>query len=146
MSDSLPTSVTAHPAASGEHSEIIRPAAVLESRVAARVLTWLRGSDVSLDGVWNASAALWQRYDRPWDGPGGTRGTSTLIGSLAVMYDAPNRYEVTIYKVTITPLGVTANWTVKRLCEDALAPTGLTLAMLPRADLANAPLVDPFRR
>lgn len=146
MSESFSTSVAAGAAAPGEHSEIIRPAAVLESRVAAQVLTWLRESDVSHDGVWNASASLWQRYDRPWDGPGGTRGTSSLVGSLAVMYDAPNRYEVTIYKVTITPLGVAANWTVKRLCEDALSPAGLTLAMLPRANLANAPLGDPFRR
>jgi hypothetical protein len=145
MGTSSPTDSASTFAAGGEHSEVIRPAAVLESSVAARVVSWLRASDVSHDGVWNASASLWQRYDRTWDGPGGTRGTSSLVGSIAVMYDAPNRYEVTIYKVSITPVGVAAHWTVTSLCEDALAPTGLTLEVLPRAELFNAPRTDPFR-
>ena len=145
MSTPPPNRSAMVPTVHAEHSEIIRPAAVLEGSVAARVLAWLRASDVSNDGLWNANPALWQRYDRVWDGPGGTRGTSSLVGSIAVMYDAPNRYEVTIYKVTITPLGVAAGWTVTALCEDALAPTGLTLDVLPRAELARAPRVDPFR-
>jgi hypothetical protein len=46
--------------------EVIRPAAVLESRVATLVLAALRRDDVSSGGVWNASASVWQRYDRPW--------------------------------------------------------------------------------
>lgn len=145
MDTSSPLDSASTYAARGEHSEVIRPAAVLESSIAARVVAWLRASDVSHDGVWNASASLWQRYDRPWDGPSGTRGTSSLIGSIAVMYDAPTRYEVTIYKVSITPVGVAANWTVTSLCEDALASTGLTLEVLPRTELVNALRADPFR-
>lgn len=88
-----------------EQVEIIRPAAVLESRVATQVLNHLRDQDVSLGGVWNASASVWQRYDVPWNGVGGTRGTSVLLGTVAVMYDTPVRHEVTIYRVTVTPAG-----------------------------------------
>ena len=57
---------------------------------------------VAKGGLWNPTPSLWQRYDRPWDGVGGTRGTSSLIGSIAVMYDAPHRHQITIYKVTVT--------------------------------------------
>ena len=42
--------------------EVIRPAAVLESRVATLVLGALRADDVSTGGVWNASASVWQRW------------------------------------------------------------------------------------
>jgi hypothetical protein len=125
--------------------EVIRPAAVLESRVATLVLTALRRDDVSSGGVWNASASVWQRYDRPWDGPGGTRGEAKLLGTVAVMYDTPVRNEVTIYRVTVTPAGLDLGWTVDALCDDALAAGGLTLASCPRAEISNAPKADPFK-
>ncbi|MFZ0323605.1 MAG: hypothetical protein WAN48_05670 [Actinomycetes bacterium] len=91
---------------------IIRPAAVLDERAAGRVLVELQRLDVGHGGVWNATSSLWQRYDVPWDGPGGTRGNARLLGSVAVMYDAPNRHQITIYKVTITPYGLDAGWVV----------------------------------
>jgi hypothetical protein len=125
--------------------EVIRPAAVLESRVATLVLGALRADDVSTGGVWNASASVWQRYDRAWNGVGGTRGDARLMGTVAVMYDTPVRHEVTIYRVTITPAGSALGWTVSSLCDDALAAGGLTLASCPRADIANAPRRDPFK-
>ncbi len=125
--------------------EVIRPAAVLESRVATLVLGALRADDVSTGGVWNASASVWQRYDRAWNGVGGTRGDARLMGTVAVMYDTPVRHEVTIYRVTITPAGSALGWTVSSLCDDALAAGGLTLASCPRAEIANAPRRDPFK-
>ena len=124
---------------------VIRPAAVLEARVATLVLAALRRDDVSNGGVWNASASVWQRYDRPWDGIGGTRGDAQLLGTVAVMYDTPVRNEVTIYRVTVTPAGIDLDWTVEALCDDALAAGGLTLASCPRAEISNAPKADPFR-
>ncbi len=125
--------------------EVIRPAAVLESRMATLVLTALRRDDVSLGGVWNASASVWQRYDQPWNGLGGTRGDARLVGTVAVMYDTPAKHEVTIYRVTITPAGIEAGFTVEGLCDDALSVTGLTLARCPRADLHPTPRSDPFK-
>jgi hypothetical protein len=128
-----------------EQVEIIRPAAVLESRVATQVLNHLRDQDVSLGGVWNASASVWQRYDQPWNGVGGTRGTSLLLGTVAVMYDTPVRHEVTIYRVTVTPAGQEYGMTVESLCDDALRVAGLTLAACPRAEVSTTPRADPFK-
>jgi hypothetical protein len=129
-----------------EDVRIIRPAAVLDERAAAAVLLELDRLDISVGGVWSASSSLWQRYDQPWDGPGGTRGSSTLVGSIAVMYDAPNRHQITIYKVTVTDAGRTAGWTVESVCDDALGWVGLSLATCPRAELAQPPVRDPFKR
>lgn len=126
--------------------EVIRPAAVLEARAATHVLTALRADDVATGGVWNASASVWQRYDRPWNGVGGTRGDARLMGSVAVMYDTPARHEVTIYRVTITPAGGDMGWSVESLCDDALRFAGLTLASCPRAELNSMPRMDPFKR
>jgi hypothetical protein len=129
-----------------EDVQIIRPAAILDARAAAQVLQQLRRLDVSTGGVWNASSSLWQRYDRAWDGVGGTRGEASPLGSIAVMYDSPHRHEITVYKVTVTETGIEQGWTVQSLCDDALIWAGLTLATCPRAELAQPPASDPFRR
>lgn len=124
---------------------IIRPAAILDERAASQVLGELKRLDVSNGGVWNATSSLWQRYDVPWDGPGGTRGQARLLGSVAVMYDAPNRHQITIYKVTITPYGLECSWAVESLTDDALTWAGLSLSTCPRAELGEPPRRDPFR-
>jgi len=129
-----------------EDVRIIRPAAVLDERAAHAVIEELERLDVSVGGVWNATSSLWQRYDVAWDGTGGTRGTAKLLGSIAVMYDAPNRHQITIYKVTVTEFGRTQAWTVEAMCDDALSWVGLTLATCPRAELATPPQRDPFKR
>ena len=127
-----------------ETSRVIRPAAVLHEEHARQVLTELEAQDVATGGVWNASIGLWQRYDGPWDGPGGTMGASRLVGTIATVYGSPTKYEITIYRATITAYGAEAGWTVERLCNEALAAAGLTLENCPRADLLAAPLADPF--
>jgi hypothetical protein len=119
-----------------EDVRIIRPAAILDERAAQQVLQQLRRLDVSAGGVWNATSSLWQRYDAPWDGVGGTRGEAKLLGSIAVMYD---------YKVTVSENGLDQGWTVESLCDDALIWAGLTIATCPRAELATPPMSDPFR-
>jgi hypothetical protein len=128
-----------------EDVRIIRPAAILDERAAAQVLQQLRRLDVAAGGVWNATSSLWQRYDRAWDGVGGTRGSAQLVGSVAVMYDSPHRHEITIYKVTVTVHGLEAGWTVETLTDDALIWAGLTIATCPRAELTAPPESDPFR-
>ncbi len=99
-----------------EDVRIIRPAAVLDTRTAAMVISELSRLDVAHGGIWNATSSLWQRYDSPWDGIGGSRGGSQLLGSIAVMYDAPHRHEITIYKVTVSPYGLEHGWSVDTLC------------------------------
>jgi len=132
-------------AALTEETRVIRPAAVLDERSTLRVMRELDRLHVAKGGLWNPTPSLWQRYDRPWDGVGGTRGNSSLIGSIAVMYDAPRRHQITIYKVTVTRVGREQGWTVDSICDDALTWVGLTLARCPRTELASPPISDPFK-
>ncbi len=124
-------------------TEIIRPSAVLAASVAAQILRELEALDVSKGGVWSASAGLWQRYDKPWDGVGGTRGASELVGTIGAVYGTPSKYDITIYRVTVTDAGAVQGWNVDRLCDDALQHVDLTLADCPRAEVAGTRR-DPF--
>ena len=126
-----------------ETTTIIRPSAVLAEALATRILQRLAELDVSKGGVWSASAGLWQRYDHPWDGPGGTHGTAQLVGSVGAVYGTPSKYDITIYRVTVTEHGVKKGWSVQSLCDDALKHVDLTLASCPRTAIA-APPPDPF--
>jgi hypothetical protein len=130
---------------SGESTRIIRPAAILREAEARRVLRALEELDVAAGGVWNATAGLWQRYSSPWDGPGGSMGGARLLGSIGTAYGVPTRYEITIYRATVTEHALSSGWTVESLCDDALAHAGLTLAACPRAELSAPPPTDPFR-
>lgn len=123
---------------------VIRPAAVLGIAAATEVVRALERYDIANGGVWSATPGLWQRYDRPWNGAGGGRGTALLAGSIAVIYDEPRRHEITVYRVNVTAAGVDAGWDVERLCDDALAWVGLTLATCPRVALRAPPRPDPF--
>ena len=129
----------------GETSRVIRPAALLDDTSARKVLGALAENDVAKGGVWNASIGLWQRYDQPWNGDGGTMGESRLVGTIATVYGAPTKYEILIYRATVTAHGDAIGWTVEALCDDALRWAGLTLNDCPRAPLTGAPLGDPFR-
>lgn len=129
--------------ADGYVTEVIRPAAVLPQQAASQVLAELGRRDVRGGGHWAASPDLWQRFDRAWDGADGGPGHSVLLGSMQVAYGTPTRYEITMFRATITPAGTHQGWTVERLCDEALGYGDLDLASCPRADLAPAP--RPFR-
>jgi hypothetical protein len=128
-----------------EHERVIRPAAVIDDRQARELLSELARLDVSRGGLWSGSTSLWQRYDRPWNGPSGSRGDSEAVGSIFVTYNKPADYWVTIYRVSISDHGRVLGWTVDRLTDELLRAVGLTLASCPRAEMADAPTRDPFR-
>jgi len=127
-------------------TRVLRPSAVLDHRTAIRLVAELESQDVTRGGVWVANPSLWQRYDRPWNGPGGVRGTAQLVGSIAVMYDAPARQQITLYRVALTEAGLALGFTVESICDAALMLVGTNLAACPRAELANAPTRDSFHR
>lgn len=129
-----------------ETSEVIRPAAILRQVEAQQVVDALSGLDVADGGVWIVNPGLWQRYDRPWDGIGGMAGSSQLVGTIASTYGAPTRYDITIYRITVTSHGHSKGWSVESLCNDALGYAGLTLASCTRAEMTSPPSQDPFRR
>lgn len=125
-------------------SEVIRPAAVLPESAARSVLVELAYRDVRSGGHWASSPTLWERYDRPWNGPSGASpGDAFLIGSLQVSYGSPTKYSITVYRATVTTFGQENDWTVEGLCDEALGFAGLSLADCPRADLRPPP--KPFR-
>jgi len=130
----------------GDRTTVIRPSAVLHEQAARDVLRELEYRDVGRGGVWSASSGVWQRFDRPWDGVGGTRGTAQLVGTIAAVYGTPGKYDITIYRVTTTEFGRETGWAVETLCNEALQHAGLTLENCPRAQLVEPPAPDPFRR
>lgn len=125
-------------------TEVIRPAAVLSEQCARAVLGELRARDVSLGGHWRAEPGCWRLYQHPWVGEHArSDASSDLMGSIQVAYGMPTRYEITIFRATITLLGSRCGYTVTSLCDEALAFAGLTLATCPRIDMPAPP--QPFR-
>ena len=125
----------------GVVSEVLRPSAIVPENSARAVLVELALRDVQNHGLWLSQPSLWSRYDRPW--LHGEPGAAQLIGMIQVAYGTPTRYDITIYRVTLTPVGTSAGWTVTSLCDEALGFGGLDIATCPRADLAAPP--KPFR-
>jgi hypothetical protein len=127
----------------GVVTAVIRPAAILPECATRDVLMQLALNDVRVGGHWQADPSVWRRYDRSWDGEDGGAGSASVLGTIQVAYGIPTRYEITIFRVTISELGDDLGWTVQSLCDEALAYGGLTLDTCPRASLAPPP--RPFR-
>ncbi len=125
----------------GVVTEVIRPAAVVPEESARAVLVELALRDVQNGGLWLSDPSRWARYDMPWVGLG-QPGPAQLIGTIQVAYGTPTRYEITIYRATITRHGTELGWTVTRLCDEALGFGSLDLATCPRASLGSPP--KPF--
>lgn len=126
----------------GVVSEVIRPAAIVPEESARAMIVELALLDVQNGGVWQSEPTLWSRYDRPWQGYG-LPGGAELIGTIQVAYGTPTKYEITIYRVTVTRFGAESGWTVTSLCDEALSFGDLDLAACPRAMLGAPP--KPFR-
>jgi hypothetical protein len=126
----------------GVVSEVIRPAAIVPEESARAILVELALRDVQNGGLWQSEPSLWSRYDRPWQSYGNPAGAE-LIGTVQVAYGTPTRYEITIYRVTVTQYGTDRGWTVASLCDESLAFGGLDLAQCPRAALGAPP--KPFK-
>jgi hypothetical protein len=126
----------------GVVSEVIRPAAIVPEESARAILVELALRDVQNGGVWQSEPSLWSRYDRPWESYG-SPGGAELIGTIQVAYGTPTKYEITIYRVTVTRFGSAHGWTVESLSNEALGFGSLDLATCPRASLSPPP--KPFR-
>ena len=127
----------------GVVSEVIRPAAVIPEHAARPILLELALRDVRVGGHWEAEPTVWRRFAGPWNGVGGGQGTSELLGTIQVAYGVPTRYEITIFRATVTREGTSRGYTVAALCDEALGFGALSLDTCPRADLKAPP--QPFR-
>jgi hypothetical protein len=126
----------------GAVSEVIRPAAIVPEESARQILAALQAQSLDRGGLWIATTRQWCRYDI--SGVDSNRHPlGELVGCIEAVYGATTRYEVTLYRVTVTPAGTAAGWTVESLCDEPLAYGGLTLASCPRAQMQPPP--KPFR-
>ena len=126
----------------GVVSQVIRPAAIIPEESARAILVELAIRDVRNGGLWESQPSLWSRFDAPWTDVAGP-GRAQSIGTIQVAYGTPTRYEITVYRVTVTCFGTAQGWNVESLCDAALAFGGLNLADCPRATLLAPP--KPFR-
>jgi hypothetical protein len=123
-------------------SEVIRPAAIVPEEAARAILVELSLNSVHSGGLWRAEPSRWNRYDKAWlstQDPG----DSCLLGSIQVAYGTPTKYEITIYRVSITRRGAELGLTVQDLTDEALGHGELSLAQCPRASILAPP--KPFR-
>ncbi len=127
----------------GVVTEVIRPAAVVPEQAARQVLVELAMRDVRMGGLWWSEPTIWRRYDAPWTAIDGGAGGAEVLGTMQIAYGVPTRFDITIYRATITRLGVDHGMTVTSLCDEALNFGGLSLATCPRADLSPPP--RPFK-
>jgi hypothetical protein len=125
----------------GVVTEVIRPAAIVPEDSARRVMMELALHDVRMGGQWWSEPTLWKRFDKPWDGADGGAGSAELLGTMQIAYGVPTRYEITIFRATITRIGGQHGLTVNSLCDEALSFGSLTLATCPRADMSPPPPV-----
>ena len=126
----------------GVVTEVIRPSAIVPEEYARLVLVEMALRDVSAGGHWSATPVLWKRYDRPAAEGETVPPDTNLLGTLQVAYGTPTRYDITIYRATVTRLGQDQGWSVETLCDEALSFGGLSLSSCPRADLSTPP--KPF--
>lgn len=118
-------------------SEIIRPAAVVPEDATRLVLMRLALLDMRTGGLWETRPNLWARWDRPW--AGGEQGEAKLLGTIEIAYGTPSRYEVTIYRVSITDFGEEQGFTVRSVVDEALGFAQMTLDDCPRSNLTPPP-------
>jgi hypothetical protein len=123
-------------------TEQIEPAAVLSEEPGHIVVMALSAVDVRHRGVWDVSTGSWTRYDQAWISAGDP-GTARAVGAVHVTYGVPSRYDITLYRVSLTAHGAELGWTVEALVDEVLRPAGLSLETVPRAALKAAP--KPFR-
>jgi hypothetical protein len=127
----------------GSLTEVIRPAAVVPEEAARAILVELCLRDVHSGGFWLASSSSWHRYDSPFPDTPVPGQEPRLIGTIQIAYGTPTKYEITVFRVSVTRYGSELGWSVQSLTDEALGFGDLTLAECPRATLTEPP--RPFR-
>lgn len=122
----------------------VRPALVLPERETRDLLEAARLQDVSRSGCFSAGPAGIQVWSRPFDGPGGTRGSACHLGSVDWIYDTPTKHYATVYRAMVTAHGVDVGETTTSILARVLALTGLPLDGS-RVQMPVPPARDPFR-
>jgi len=123
----------------------VRPALVLAERETRELLEAAHRNDVGSDGRFSAGPAGIQTWDGPFDGPSGSHGSASHLGSVDWSYDTPAKHYATIYRVMVTQAGLDAGHSTHSILATVLALSGLS-ADGTRISLPAPPARDPFRR
>jgi hypothetical protein len=123
----------------------VRPALVLPELQARALLDAANHEDVLSDGCFSAGPAGIQRWNGPFNGPDGTKGTALHLGSVDWTYDTPAKHWALIYRAMVTQDGIEAGETTLSILLSVLGLTGLSIEG-DRVQLATPPARDPFRR
>jgi hypothetical protein len=122
----------------------VRPALVFPQEEAGRLLKAAKAQDVRAGGVFSAGPAGVQVWSEPWDDENGTMGTSVHLGSVDWTYNTPTQFYITIYRCMATQEGHTRGLEAADILKQVLDLVGLRIEGV-RANLHDAPVVDPFR-
>ena len=123
----------------------VRPAIVLPDREARTLLHVAEREDVSRGGCFSAGPAGVQVWSGPWDGVGGSHGSSEHLGSVDWSYDTPTRHYITIYRVLVTVKGVAAGFTPADILNHVLELAGISANNETVLAMQAPPARDPFR-
>jgi hypothetical protein len=122
----------------------VRPALVLPEREGRSLLLAAQRQDVSRGGCYSAGPAGIQVWSGPWEGAGGSHGSSRHLGSVDWSYDTPVRHYITVYRVLVTASGVEEGETTSSLLARVLGLAGLSETG-EALSMAVPPPRDPFR-
>jgi hypothetical protein len=78
---------------------------VFPEEQAVRLLRAAEEHDVAAGGVFSAGPGGVQVWSEPWNGEGGTSGSSVLLGSVEWTSNAPTRAYITIHRCRVTGAG-----------------------------------------
>ena len=121
----------------------VRPALVFPQEEAGRLLEAAKAQDVRAGGVFSAGPAGVQVWSEPWDGEGGTMGTSVHLAA-STGPNTPIQFYITIYRCMATQEGHIRGLEAADILKQVLDLVGLPIEGV-RANLHDAPVVDPFR-
>jgi hypothetical protein len=112
---------------------------VFPEEQAVQLLRAAEEQDVAAGGVFSAGPCGIQVWSEPWNGEGGTSGSSVQLGSVEWTANAPTRAYITIHRCLVTRAGRARGIQPADVLERVLALAG------PSRDATGADLapVDP---
>jgi hypothetical protein len=110
---------------------------VFPEEQAVRLLRAAEEHDVAASGVFSAGPGGVQVWSEPWNGEGGTSGSSVLLGSVEWTANAPTRAYITVHRCRVTRAGRARGVEPADLLKRVLDLAGMAGDGL-RADLAGA--------
>jgi hypothetical protein len=99
---------------------------VFAEEQATRLLRAAEEQDVAAGGVFSAGPGGIQVWSEPWNGDGGTSGSSVQLGSVEWTANAPTRSCITIHRCVVTRAGRDRGVGPADLLQRVLALAGLT--------------------